>query len=95
MFGGCFNKAESFRHELKKGTPDSILACFAFIALAGLGFVVLGLVLLGCVDDRSIGRFIIFSYFALTIFAFFYNIFKAAFECFLVDYEEPFTRLKD
>jgi hypothetical protein len=95
MFSGCFSKAATFRHELKKGAPDSIFACFAFIALAGLGFIVLGLVLIGCVESREVGAFVIFSYFALTIFAFFYNIFKAAFECFKEDYEEPFEILKN
>jgi hypothetical protein len=95
MFSGCFDKAETFRNELKKGAPDSIFACFAFIAVAGLGFVVVGLVLLGCVESREIARFVIVSYFALTLFTFFYNIFKAAFECFKVEYEESFTRLKD
>lgn len=94
-FSGCFNKAAIFRRELKKGAPDSIFACFAFIALAGLGFIVVGLLLLFFVENREIGRFVIGSYFALTIFSFFYNIFKAAFECFKVDYEEPFEILKN
>lgn len=94
-FSGCFNKAAIFRRELKKGAPDSIFACFAFIALAGLGFIVVGLLLLFFVENREIGRFVIGSYFALTIFSFIYNIFKAAFECFKVDYEEPFEILKN
>jgi hypothetical protein len=94
VFSGTFEMLKSFRRELKRGAPDSIFACFAFIALAGLGFVVVGLLLLCFVDNREIGRFVIGSYFALTIFSFFYNIFKAAFECFKVDYEEPFEILK-
>lgn len=94
MFSGSFNKAETFREELKKGTPDSIFASMAFIALSLLGFVVTALLAVWFIDDREIIRGIVFGYLFLAIFTYLYNAIKAAFECFLVDRQQIFDELK-
>lgn len=94
MFGGCFNLAERFRYELKQGAPDSIFAIAGFLILsliAGLATILLSAWL---IDVKDTVRIIAQSYFWLVVFTFFYNIVKAAFECFLDEREELFERLK-
>ena len=94
IFGGCFNKAEVFRYELKKGAPDSIFAIVAFVVLSMIAFAVVGLLTIWLVADREIAGNIIGIYFVLNIFTFVYNVVKAAFECFLEEREELIERLK-
>jgi hypothetical protein len=94
MFGGCFNKAELFREELKKGAPDSIFAFFAFLILS---FITLAAILLTSValfDDKAIIGMIALTSFWTVIFTFVYNVVKAAFECFLEEREQVFEELK-
>ena len=94
MFSGCFNKAESFRYELKKGAPDSIFACFAFVALSALVFVTVSLVTLFFVDDRKTGQGLMIAYMAAIAFTFIYNVIVAAFECFEDERRDLLEHLK-
>ena len=43
MFGGCFNLAETFRYELKKGAPDSIFAICGFANFSSVGMQIGGI----------------------------------------------------
>ena len=95
MFGGCFNLAETFRYELKKGAPDSIFAICGFLILSLITLLVTLLVSAWLIEDKETVRLIGASCFWLVGFTFFYNIVKAAFECFLVEREQIFDRLRD
>ena len=95
IFGSVFDGAETFRKQLKKGAPDSIFACFAFIAITGLSFIVFAILVLWLVGTDATGKYLVEGYFFAVIFSFIYNIVKAAFECFKVEYEEPFEILKN
>jgi len=94
MFGGCFNLAENFRHELKKGAPDAIFATCGFIILSLIGLLVTLLLSAWLIEDKETVRLIGASCFWLVGFTFFYNIVKAAFECFLAERERVFDELK-
>ena len=94
MFGGCFNLAETFRYELKKGAPDSIFAIAGFLILSLITILATLLLSSWLIDDKPTVVIIATFCFWLAVFTFFYNIVKAAFECFLVEREELFERLK-
>jgi hypothetical protein len=94
MFGGCFNLAETFRYELKKGAPDSIFAICGFLILSLIAGLVTILLSAWLIDDKPTVGIIAGSYFWLAVFTFVYNIVKAAFECFLVERERVFEELK-
>jgi len=93
-FSGCFNKAEFFREELKKGAPDSIFAIVAFVILSVVAFFVVGLLTIWLVPDKEVAGTLLGTYFVLNIFTFVYNVVKAAFECFLAERQELFDTLK-
>ena len=95
MFGGCFNLAETFRYELKKGAPDSIFAICGFLILSLITILVTILLSAWLIDDKETLKLIAGSCFWLAVFTFVYNIIKAAFECFLVERERLFNILRD
>lgn len=94
IFGGCFNLAETFRYELKKGAPESIFAICGFLILSVITLLVTLLLSAWLIEDKATVGIIGASCFWLAVFTFFYNIVKAAFECFLVERERLFERLK-
>jgi hypothetical protein len=94
-FGGCFNLAENFRYELKKGAPDSIFAICGFLILSLITILVTLLLSAWLIEDKHTVGIIAASCFWLAVFTFFYNIVKAAFECFLVERERIFNKLRD
>lgn len=94
MFGGCFNIAENFRYELKKGAPDSIFAIAGFLILSVIAGLVTILLSAWLVDDKPTVGIIAASYFWLVVFTFFYNVTKAAFECFEEERQDIIDRLK-
>jgi hypothetical protein len=94
MFGGCFNLAETFRYELKKGAPDSIFAIAGFIILSMITILVTLLLSALLIESKETFGIIAVSCFWLAVFTFFYNIVKAAFECFVEEREEVFEKLK-
>jgi predicted Na+-dependent transporter len=95
IFGGTFDKLESFRYELKKGAPDSIFAICGFIILSLIGLIVTLLLSAWLIDDKETVKLIGESCFWLVVFTFFYNILKASFECFLAERERIFNKLRD
>ena len=95
IFGGCFNLAETFRYELKKGAPDSIFAICGFLILSLITLLVTLLLSAWLIEDKETVKFIGASCFWLAVFTFFYNIIKAAFECFLAERERIFNTLRD
>jgi uncharacterized membrane protein len=92
-FSGCFNKAEFFREELKKGAPYSVFAIVAFVILSVVAFFVVGLLTMLFLDKEVAGT-LLGTYFVLNIFTLVYNIVKAAFECFLDERQDLFDTLK-
>lgn len=95
IFGGCFNLAENFRYELKKGAPDSIFAIAGFLILTlitGLVTIVLSAWL---IDDKPTVGIIAASYFWLAVFTFVYNAIKAAWECFVYERQELIDILRN
>lgn len=93
-FKGCFNKAESFREELKKGAPDSIFAIAGFLILSVVAFMVVGLMAVWLSPSKEFAGSVVGAYVTLNIFTFVYNIVKAAFECFLDERQDLFDTLK-
>lgn len=94
MFSGCFNKAEYFREELKKGAPDSVFAIVAFVILSVVAFMVVGLMTVWLAPNKEVAGTIIGTYLVLNAFTFVYNVVKATFECFLDERQELFDTLK-
>jgi ABC-type sugar transport system permease subunit len=95
MFSGTFDKLANFRDLLKRGAPDSIFACIAFILISLVLVIVITLIAAGLFDDINTVKNIGAVAFYTACFTLVYNIFKAAFECFMDDYEEPFRILKN
>jgi hypothetical protein len=95
IFGGCFELAEKFRYELKQGAPDSIFAIAAFLILSLITTIATILLSAWLIDDKITVGIIAASCFWLAVATFIYNVVKAAFECFMRDYEEPFRVLKE
>ena len=95
MFGDTFDKLENFRYELKKGAPDSIFAICGFLILSLITLLVTLLFSAWLIEDKETVKFIGASCFWLAVFTFFYNIVKAAFECFLAERERIFNTLRD
>jgi hypothetical protein len=93
-FSGCFNKAELFREELKKGAPDSVFAIFAFVILSLVTFMAVGSLAVWLAPDKETAGTIIGAYLVLNAFTFLYNVVKATFECFLDEREELLDTLK-
>lgn len=93
-FSGCFNKAEFFRRELKKGAPDSIFAIVGFLILSVLSFMVFALLTIWLVPDKETGGTILTVYFALNVITLVYNVIKAAFECFEDEREDLLNQLR-
>jgi hypothetical protein len=60
-----------------------------------ISFIVFAVVVLNLFNDAQLAKYAVAGYFFALVFSFFYNIFKAAFECFKEDYEEPFEILKN
>jgi len=94
MFGGTFDKLESFRYNLKRGAPDSIFAVFGFIIIAVLAMLASMLITAAFTDSTQIVKQVGAGVFWLSVVTFVYNIFKAAFECFLDERQELFDTLK-
>ena len=94
VFGGCFNLAEKFRYELKKGAPDSFFAIAGFMILSIVIFMAVGLIAIWLSPSKEFAGAIISAHLTLNIFTFIYNIIKAAFECFLAERERVFDELK-
>ncbi len=94
MFGGTFDKLESFRYNLKRGAPDSIFAIFGFIIIAVLTMLVSMVTVAFFSDSKELVVLVGASIFWLSVATFVYNIFKAAFECFLEERERVFEELK-
>lgn len=94
MFGGCFNLAEEFRYQLKQGAPDSIFAICGFLILSLITVLVTLILSAWLIEDKHTVGIIAASCFWMAVFTFFYNIVKAAFECFLVERERVFEVLK-
>ena len=94
MFGGCFNLAEEFRYQLKKGAPDSIFAIVGFLILSLIVIAVTVLLSAWLIEDKNTVRLIAGSCFWLAVFTFVYNIVKTAFECFLDERQELVNTLK-
>lgn len=95
MFGGTFDKLESFRYNLKRGAPDSIFAVFAFIIIAVLTMLVSMVTVSFFTESKNLVMMVGTIIFWLSLATFVYNIFKAAFECFADDYEESFRILRN
>jgi len=95
IFGGTFIALENFRYELKKGAPDSIFAIAGFLILSLIALLVTLLLSAWLIEDKETVRLIGASGFWLAVFTFFYNIVKAAFECFLAERERLFDMLKE
>jgi uncharacterized membrane protein len=95
MFSGTFDRFETFRYALKMGAPDSVFAIAAFSVISLLGFIVVGLVSVGLEVSQETLSVIIQSYLWLVGFIFMYNVIKAAFECFLVEREQVFDKLRE
>lgn len=94
MFGGTFDKLESFRYNLKRGAPDSIFAIFGFIIIAVLTMLVAMVTVAFFTESSEIVKIVGASIFWISVVTFVYNIFKAAFECFLEERERVFEELK-
>jgi predicted membrane protein len=94
IFGGCFELAEKFRYELKKGAPDSIFAICGFLILSLITILVTILLSAWLIEDKATVGIIAASCFWFAVFTFVYNIIKAAFECFLVERQRVFDELK-
>ena len=94
IFGGTFNKLESFRYQLKQGAPDSILAILGFILISLISVIVITLIAAALIDDHNTVKNIGAGALYTSIFTLVYNIFKAAFECFLAERERVFEELK-
>lgn len=94
MFGGTFDKLASFRYNLKQGAPDSIFAVFAFIIIAIIAMLVSMVTVVFFTDSKELALMTGSSIFWLSVATFFYNIFKAAFECFLEERQDLFDTLK-
>jgi hypothetical protein len=95
MFGGTFDKMESFRYELKKGAPDSIFAIFGFALIALLSTIATVVLSAGFIEDVQIVRNI--GIYTLLTFAgiFMYNVIKAAWECFVYERNELIETLRN
>lgn len=94
VFGGTFDKLESFRYNLKRGAPDSIFAVFGFIIVAVLAILVSMLTTAFFTESKELVMVVGASVFWLSVATFVYNIFKAAFECFLEERQDLFDTLK-
>jgi len=94
MFGGTFDKLEAFRYNLKRGAPDSIFAVFGFIIIAVLAMLASMLTVAFFTESKELVMLVGASIFWLSVATFVYNIFKAAFECFLEERERVFEELK-
>lgn len=94
IFGGTFIALENFRYELKKGAPDSIFAICGFLILSVIALLVTLLLSAWLIEDKETVQLIGASGFWFVVFTFFYNIVKAAFECFLEERERVFEELK-
>ncbi len=94
IFGGTFIALENFRYELKKGAPDSIFAICGFLILSVIALLVTLLLSAWLIESKETVQLIGASGFWLAVFTFFYNIVKAAFECFLEERERVFEELK-
>lgn len=95
IFGGCFNLAETFRYELKKGAPDSIFAICGFLILTLITILATLLLSAWLIESKETVGIIAASCFWLAVFTFVYNCIKAAFECFLYERERIFNKLRD
>jgi len=94
IFGGCFVAAENFRNELKKHTAERIFATAGYVILSIVFMMVIILTSLWLVEDKATVTMITTGCFWLVLFTFFYNVIKAAFECFLEERERVFDELK-
>ena len=74
MFGGTFDKFETFRYELKKGAPDSIFAIVAFVIIAFICFFAVCLIAIGLEVSHETLGLIVKTYSYLTGFTFIYNV---------------------
>jgi hypothetical protein len=95
VFGGCFETAESFRYELKRGMPESGLSILGFIVMSIVGMVVVMVPTMYLTSDNNIVKLVGNSYLWLVLFTFLYNVFKAAFECFIAERARLFEILRD
>lgn len=95
IFGGCFNLAETFRYELKKGAPDSIFSICGFLILSLIAGIITILLSAWLVDDKPTVGIIAGSYLWLVVATFFYNVIKAAFECFERERQDLIDKLKE
>lgn len=94
MFGGCFNLAEKFRYELKKGAPDSIFAIAGFLILSVVTFMAVGSMAIWLSPSKEFAGEIMGAYFTLDILTFIYNVVKAAYECFEDERQDIIERLR-
>lgn len=94
VFGGCFNSAEYFRRELKKGSIDTGVAVFGFLLLSLLGMLVVVLAAMGISAENQTVKTVAIGYMWAVLFTFVYNVIKAAFECFSAERAELFEILK-
>jgi hypothetical protein len=95
IFGGCFNLAENFRYELKKGAPDSIFAICGFIILWLIAILVTLLASAWLIEDKATVAIIGASCFWLAVFTFVYNAIKASWECFVRERNELIETLRN
>ena len=95
MFGGTFDRFETFRDALKMGAPDSVFATLAFLFIAFIGFFAVCVVGIGLEVSQETLGLIAKTYLYLTGFVFMYNVIKAAFECFLAERESVFEKLRN
>ena len=94
-FSGTFDKLESFRYELKQGAPNSALAIVGFILISLIAIIVIVGISASLINDHNTVKNIGAGAFYLSCFTLVYNIVKAAFECFLVERERIFNKLRD
>ena len=94
MFGGTFDKLESFRYQLKQGAPDSIFAFFGFIIISLIAVIVIVIISASLIDDHNTVKNIGAGALYTACFTLVYNIVKAAFECFSEERERVFEELK-
>ena len=95
MFSGTFDKLANFRYQLKQGAPDSIFAIVGFVLISLISVIVIVVISALLIDDHSTVKNIGAGALYTASFTLVYNILRAAFECFLVERERVFNKLRD
>jgi hypothetical protein len=95
LFGSLLDTAVEFRTELKRGAPNSVFASFAFVAASVVLFGVIALLSVTLIASREVVNYIICTVFWTLVAAYFYNVIKAGWECFVDERQELIDVLKE